>query len=307
MALLILFTMVYSVPAEAGTRAARLIGAYSDDWPLANSTIGPLQTNKFFYRYLPPSYRHTTSNGQPGCGAKNGAGKWIYPPSRVTCIIVYNHPNYHLQKFIQSIPSGRQVIISYCNEPEGTNNRPRHCGYGSAQFKATFKEQSALIHQYDHGARNIRIAQISETWEYVPGSSHDNGGRAPDCHYIVPAGEDPYLNLYLADIYEPHLKQDRSLGGDVQWTTWAKCTRGRGLVRGIAEYAVMCRVANETENGGKSIVAATLADDDAYLKANFPRLAVWEYWYTRQSGNGDGCAFTNPQAIKEWKAIEAGN
>lgn len=310
-ALLIPLVMLSFGSAQAGTPAAKLIGAYSDNWPLANSTIGPLQTNKFFYQSLPASYADTASNGQPGCGAKDSSGNWIYPPSQITCIIVYDTADTNLQQFIQSIPAARNVIIGYCNEPEGTHNHPNECGSGAGIFKTTFEDQSAKIHQYDGGASNIKIAEVSEAYQYDPGTDHDNGGQASTgCPFIVPSQSDTDLNFYLIDIYEPNLTSDQNLGSDAQWTTWVGCTTGQGLSRGIAEYAILCGNSNATEttpSGSVSIVAKTLADDDTYLKANFPNLALWEYWYTNQAGNGSGCAFTNHQAINEWQAIEAGS
>lgn len=303
MALIIPLAVISSVPAQAGTRAANLIGAYSDNWPLANSTLDPLQTNKFFYGDgLPASYNDPTSNGQPGCGT-------YAPTHTITCIIVYDVVNSNLKSFIRSIPSTQQVIIGYCNEPEGTHNNPGECGYGHENFLTTFENQSALIHQYDGGATNIKIAEVSEAYQYAAGTTHDNGGASPNCPYIVPSQSDPYLNFYLIDIYEPNLTQDQNLGAKPNgpWNTWIGCTQGMGLARGIAEYGILCGNTNATESGGKSIVAATLADDDSYLKANFPNLEVWEYWYTNQAGSPNGCAFTNQQSINEWKAIEAGN
>jgi len=297
-ALVVMFAMTGFASAQAGTRAAKLIGAYSDNWPLAESTIGPLHTNKFFYEELPASYADSATNGQPGCGAKNSSGGWIYPPSQVTCIIVYDTATTNLKAFIQSIPSNRNVIIGYCNEPEGTHDVQGECGYGATNFVSTFENQSTLIQQYDGDATNIKIAEVSEAWEYAAGTDHDNGGASPDCPYIVPS---QYLNFYLIDVYEPGLTAARNLGGDLQWNTWVGCTSGMGVPRGIAEYGILCGNANSP------IVTKTLADDDAYLKANFPNLEVWEYWYTNQAGGGTGCAFTNPATIAEWQAIEAGN
>lgn len=292
-ALPLLLGLITAVPTQAGTRAAQLIGAYAStkpSWTSANSTLDPLQTDKFFYQTLSTSYTGTTANGLPGCGAKDGSGNWIYPPSQVTCIITYKTATTNLKSFVRSIPSNRNVILAYCNEPEGTNRQI--CG--GADFLSTFENQTSLIRQYDGDASNIKIAEISEAYQYDPGTGHDNGGASPNCPYIVPPR---YLDFYLVDVYENYLTSAQNLGSDPEWNTWVGCTANTsGIARGIAEYAILCG-----HDPNSPIVKTTIADDDSYLKAHFPTLKVWEYWYS------GGCVFTNTKTIAEWQAVEAGN
>jgi hypothetical protein len=286
--------------ALAGTRAANLIGAYADDWPSANSTIGPLQTQKFFYKDgLPPNAADPTSNNQkPGCEATDPTtGQLVYPVN-VTCIITYgavNSPD-NLDSFLRSLNPNRHVIMAFCNEPEihmGTDgcmcdlplwNSPAPCA-GAGNFILQFDEQSGAVQDFEnnHPTYDIQFAEDS-----YAGSNYSSS--PPDCSFIVSPST---VSFYLVDVYEPK-STGQNLGQNAAWNGWVSCTHNNaGVTRGIAEYGINC-------SGDQKEIAPTFAADQTYLEQHFPSLEVWELWYA------GGCLFTNQDAITEWKLIEAG-
>jgi hypothetical protein len=280
--------------AQAQTPVAAYTGAYAKNaptWPVADQKIGPLQSDKYFYDTLPTSYDDPTWGGAPGCGTSTY-------PSNILCIITYDIPTTNLASFIKSMNgTHHEIILVFVNEPEGPGKFPS----GQAYVKE-FEGQSNLIREYvkeylSSATRpEIQIAEDSTYYQYDPGTKHDNGGSVSSpggCPYIVPT---QYLNYYLIDIYR-HMSSAASLGQNVEWNTWAACTKnGNGVDRGIAEYGVNCG------NNNSSVLTDTLIDDNTYLKENFPGLEVWNLWYY------GGCVFGNKYgAITEWKTIEAGN
>jgi len=285
--------------ALASTRAANLIGAYADDWPSANSTIGPLDTNKFFYKDgLPASATDPTSNNnKPGCEATDPAtGNLVYPLN-VTCIITYgavNSPN-NLDSFLASINPNRHVILAFCNEPEihmGPSGcvcdlplwtSPAPCST-AGNFILQFDEQSQAVQSFlnNHPAYHIQFAEDSWAGYYSP--------TQPDCSFIVPPSS---VNYYFVDVYEQN-NTGQDLGQDTAWNNWVGCTdNNAGVTRGIAEYGINC-------GGDKSTLYKTFNADQTYLENHFQNLELWALWYA------GGCLFTNQKAITAWQLIEDG-
>lgn len=178
-----------------------------------------------------------------------------------------------------------------------TTGTPTLCGTAS-NFINQFEVESKAITNFEASLpptdpRNVQVAEDSSGGYYRDG---DEQG----CDYIVPS---LYVNHYLVDIYEGKgtpIAQPEVLSSDAAWTTWAKCTGNTGVSRGIAEFGINCG----NEGTYDSAVAQSLSDDDAYLKANYKSLYVWNIW------DYDGCTLNNTDeaaSTHEWQSITNGD
>lgn len=310
-----------SAQALTQTPAARYIGAdaySSPTWALADTPgqdyyLGNLQSEKLFYKDgLPSSDADTTSNGVAGCGAQNPDGSYVYPAS-VLCVITYNAvtstSDANLQSFLDStVGDPHQIILAFCNEPEnGSNDNGCMCDFGTemscstpGSFITEFETESDEVMAFEaqRGVQNVQFAEDSWGGHYESGT----GG----CNFLVPS---QYVKYYLVDIYEGRndnpISQPEELNQDPGWNNWINCTNGRGVDRGIAEFAINCGNEQKSLDGGlyEEAVAQSLSEDDAYLKANF-HLEVWNIW------DSGGCAINHqdePDSVNAWRNIEAGN
>lgn len=313
--------------ALAGTPAAKYIGvdAYSlPSWDQVNNPnsqyyVGPANSEKFFYNgeALPDSDTVNTSNGIPGCGATKSDGGYVYPPSTL-CIITWNTASSidgsDLQKFLSStVNDPHQIVMAFCNEPEihhGSDgcvcypimSPQRPCG-DSAVFISQFEVESNYITTFEqkHNATNVHVAEVSWADYYTNGACSD---------FIVPP---LYVDHYLVDVYEGRngnpISQPENLGQDQAWNNWVGCTKGSGVSRGIAEFAINCGNEQKSLNGGayEEAVAASFTEDDTYLKNNFPNLYVWNLWDTSPNCSLDNQPGDEPDSVTAWQNIAAGD
>jgi hypothetical protein len=276
--------------------APMLIGAAAlqtvPEWHSANSEIGPLQTQRIFYKGAPP-----TSYAGSYCSELRAG---------ITCIVSYKTQTTNVASYVKSIPPGRKVIFIFHHEPE--NDTFSGPGTNGQNFVSDFEAQSSLIRSSARGAANIKVAMAAEAFQYQPGTRWDNGGQ---CGYIPPVR---YVDYYLADIYEPD-PSGRDLPHSVvrtQWDTWLGCVKAANqgaahpAALGIAEYGLGTLA-------GNTVREETMAADNTYLKRILPIFGLWEYWWEDNSIDG-GCTasncdwqFTDPATVREWQKIEGGS
>jgi hypothetical protein len=281
--------------SQSHSRAATLIGAATvqtvTGWDSARSDIGPVATQRIFYKGALPA-RYAGSY----CSAL---------PARATCIISYKRPTVNVASYVTSVPSGRDVIFIFHHEPE--NDTFPGPGTNGQNFVSAFTVQSALIRSAARHAAHVKVAMAAETFQYQPGTRWDHGA---DCSYIPPARS---VDYYFADIYEPRPDGRDLAHGPVraQWNTWLGCVNAANKASprtpatlGIAEYGLGTLAGNAARE-------KTMAADAAYLEATFTHFALWEYWWQNDSAAG-GCTaascdwkFTDAPTTKEWHALEA--
>jgi hypothetical protein len=270
--------LVAAAPAAgAQTRVATWIGARATDWTTANATIGPLQTQRVFYKTTLPA---TFAASQ--CGPL---------PSDVMCIVSYKTPDTNVASFVASIPAGRTapVMIIFHHEPEA--DFP-----SGADFVAEFDAQSAEIRAAARGAGlttgpagEVEVDMAAGSYQYGASSRHGY-----DCSYIPPASD---VDHYTVDAYQGQLG---GLAKNAGFVRWLSCTQGKGIIRGITEYGLgACQ--------GNAAREQDMASDLAYLPTVLPKLYLLEYWWENTTSSCDQeWQFTDAQTIAEWQSIEAG-
>ncbi len=257
-------------------------------WNAADKVVGPLQSDKIFYgtgtgvKPLPPSFKGSVCD------------ELKHQP---VCVIAYKTASKKtLQSFVESMPArrGRPVIMVWWDEPELAKS-----GMSAGTYKKNFSLRSEWVRQAANAKHltYVKVAMDSATSGYAPGQP------GYDCSYLPAAMN---VDYYLADVYQHRLT---GLGNVAGFGRWAQCTAGRGKLRGIAEYGLgVCTAAGTKASQVER--EHTLAADAAYLAKNFPRLFMWEYWWSEISGSGGRCAHSwfppNSVIATEWKRIEAG-
>lgn len=288
-------TMTAAASAAAASQRVPHIGAFAgtaSQWNAAYTTIGPLQVNKEFYsttKLLPASFSGSTC---------------AHLAHNPVCIVTFKTPT-NLDSFVKSIPAHRNLVIMvYYQEPELTKD-----ALSPGAFKTKFDKLSGEIRQdaKDKHLTNVRVAMDSATYQYAaPGSGNSRGYS---CAYIpLPK----YVDYYLADVYQPTLI---GLQNDAEFHRWNHCTAGKGKPQGIAEYGLgVCvpKPGTFTEQDR----ANTLAADAGYLAKAFPKLLMWEYWWSTISGSKGACdkwqfplttkGGAESPTLKNWKKIVAG-
>jgi hypothetical protein len=287
-------------------RAATLIGAKDPSingsaFGYANRIIGPLQADKLFYspsKTLPASYSASTCHTLP---------------ANVTCVLAYKVATVDVASFVSSIPSGRNTVLVWHQEPEH-DHFSGPCGSNGANFVCEFKKQAHLIRSSTTPSNraNVWVADDAATYQYDPGTSHDAGGAERSCAYTVPR---KYVDFYFADTYDDTLADVRgTLADSPMWTGWLSCVLRQNRPIGLAEYGVNC---GSTANAPST--HTVMAADDRYLRGQsfvpagstqaYTRpVVLWEYWWYNYQGFN--CAFTpdgrpdGAQAVREWRAIE---
>lgn len=267
-------------------RAATLIGGHGDGntaaaWVTANGTVGPMQTAKIFYSgALPATFPGSICDQHP-------AG--------VVCEIAYKTQMTQaaITSFVSSIPSSRDVVLVYHQEPEGDYT-------SGSQFITEWEQQAGFIRTAAAGAPNIFVA------DNAGGYNYGTGRLAADCSYVAPGAD-----IYLEDHYmNPTDGLDMAHTAGIQasiWTNFLSCVNqvSPGAPVGIGEYA-----ANSGAKGfdpTAPAVASMITADDAYLKTITGNPVFWwANWYDHTLAQGDYAPWS-AAGISAWKAAEAGN
>jgi hypothetical protein len=317
-----------SLPVAASSRVQFIggwAGSHPSDWLNANQTtqIGPLQTEKDWFPNTSPPRMLPLSFTDTACYK-------IYvatPRHNPICLIAYKDTvngqidNSNLQSFISSIPpSHATVIMLFYMEPDVTlwqynchiTKTPQPSYASGAQYVQQFEAQSTLIRQYasQAGLTNVQVASGSGIASFNPNKSVGCNGKdyyGYNCAFIPPPA---YTDHYFTEVYHPKLIL---IQNDKRFAKWNGCTSGLGKSQGISDYALgVCKPGGGTFT--ESDRAAVMAQDAAYLAANFPNLYMWQYWWFHTAGNPNPCesyrfpaaSSATPQTAQEWQAIEAG-
>jgi hypothetical protein len=311
-------------------RAALMIGAYQTGdmtWKNANSTIGPLQSEKIFYtegQDFPASWDSSSNTCYNIEQDYTDHSKWP------ACIIAFKdrETEGQFQSFLADMPTDQTVIFVFHQEPEGDSfpHDSSSCDQGttsdSVEFTCEFAQEAGAIQtavdpQHDNRTENVFTAEDSSSIKYA------TGGVGASCGWIAPSGAD----FYLVDHYERgwangtnlHMQTGDTTGvAAQQWNNWLSCvtpystTEDRPI--GLSEYG-LCS-GNPTGNicsGGVTDCSGgqSTSDDEATMEADRSYLAnepwgtsptlLWEYWY-------DNCwSFDNTNGgITEWQTTIEG-
>jgi hypothetical protein len=291
-------------------RAAAVIGAEDGSgdctaFSTANSAIGPLQTCKIFYG---------PSSALPGTYSGSTCAKL---PANVTCLISYKVMTTNVASYVGSIPAGRNVILTYWQEPE--NDSFSYNGLtGGPAYVAEYESQVNLIRSATTSASraNVFVAMDAMDYQYDQGTSHNLGGAGGACSFIPPSS---YVDFYLSDHYEftaSGSNMSADSGSQAEWNGWLGCVKGQAKPIGVAEYGLNC--GQSGGNGAEPNALSTsegMAADNSYLKGNPDGLpvAIWEYWWDTNGDPSGNCQFTaggspdGSQAAAQWQANETQN
>lgn len=270
-------------PASGSTRVATWIGARGgitnnlSYWVDANKTIGPLQTDRVFYRTLPTSY--WDDNYCSGL------------PASVMCIVSYKTPTTNVASYVSSVPKTRPFQITFNHEPEGGDFS------SGASFVSQFEQQVDIIRAAANasGRTNVKPVMIAGS-SYQYAKPERNGYN---CSYIPPA---KYVSHYYADIYDYDVVGLQNLPG---FQRWLQCTSGLHRTRGITEMGIaptFCSISGLTRT-------QVLRRNVNYLPTVMPKMFMLEYWWVDTRVTDGTCGdwkFTDSTTINLWKNILAG-
>jgi hypothetical protein len=283
----VIATAAPSVAGEASGIKGVWVRGGSTEWRTASDAFGPLHSARIFYpAELPASYAGSRGSDLP---------------DDVTLVVSYRTRTTNVAAYVCSMPARRNVILSYHHEPE--QKYPEKSPFATgADYVAAFTGQSAKIRQAasDCGrGGQVKVAMIALSWSYA-----NSTRRGYTCSFIPPAGS---VDYYLADTYDPY---QLSLAREPGFQRWKACTAG-GKPRGLAEHGIgqgngtfpNCQFTDAQR-------ARVLHADDAYLGANFPGFALWEYSWTGDAA-GDACWHRwrfpiGGQSAAQWEAIATG-
>jgi hypothetical protein len=273
-------------------------------WSSANTSIGPLQEDKIFYNTLPAAVNGVSGFVNSTCDNL---------PPNVTCVIAYNTPTTNLMSFISGIPSTRNVIFDYHQEPENGDYT------SGATFVGEFEGQSSDIRLDSGNAPNIFVAEDSSSSGYGPGQpGADCSVSAHD--YIVPPA---YVDFYAVDHYEfdPNGENYSTGQNSADWNTWLNCvTTGDPDTLGSAPkpiglfefgYGVQ---STGCSSGPESTRNSTMISDGNYLQGlestiNAPVVA-WDYWWVDDTSVGPCHDWNFPATsttASTWRGFETQN
>lgn len=291
-------------------RSATIIGAEDGSgngtaFAAANTAIGPLQSDKFFYSpttSLPSSYSGTN------CATDQAANPGV------TCVIAYKVATTNVAAFVASIPAGDNVIMTWWQEPE--NDTFSGSGTNGQNFVTDFNAQAALIRASTTSSNiaNVFVADDALGYQYAAGTGHNDGGAPSSCSFIPSASN---VDFYLDDQYQltsngGNLSTNTGSGSNAEWNGWLGCVSGQDKPIGIAEYGVNCGQAGGTGSAPNALTTSQeFAADSTYLSGEPAGLPVvmWEYWYN----SNVGCVFTTggspsgTAAVTQWQANETQN
>lgn len=334
-------------------RAAQAIGAhgpvpcspgctYNDrDWMNANSTIGPLQSDKEFFsngNNLPSNFDQTICWAIEGDLGTNSP----WP----VCVIAYDGTTMtqtDMNNFLSTVPAQQELYIVWHQEPEGDSfSSEPGCGSdtGAAAFVCEFEQQGSLVHDSPYYGPNIFVAMDSSGYHYgdvtddsSPGDETASSGTSDgtnNCPYMPPnsANSSGGADIYLVDFYQHSVVDGTNVNTEAiredNWKNWLSCATGRNRPIGLGEYgldqstsAQIAPCTNSPDDAANTPSAMTA--DNSYLEQlpmssqaelkNHVPVAMWGYWYDNNSGSASGCnVFDNTYgAITTWQGIETAN
>jgi hypothetical protein len=258
-------------------RVARLIGGDAAQtlqaWQHMNTTIGPSNTQRIFYRGLPATFAGSLGDQ--------------HPPG-VALVISYKTQDHNVAAFVDSIPAKRYVTMIYHHEPEGPDYRD------GAQFVSEFTAQSRLIRS--RRKTSVRVAMCSALYPYRTGGQL----RAITGQYLP--GPD-HVDYYLADVYQYDWNWPaHGLADHTPWLNWLRLVKGRGKRLGISEYGIGS-LPDATNPVTPAMRNARIQADRDYLWRTFGgRLRMWCYWWQNRP-NDIQSQFTDAPTVTTWRAI----
>jgi hypothetical protein len=306
-------------------RAALMIGAYEPNpaaWNQANTSIGPLQSDKIFFGggspALPGNWKSKTNKCYELEQSHKNLATWP------TCVI--NLADFEnktqITDFLTDLPAAQTVIMVYHGEPEGKTFQrcpAKAIPVGdAANFVCYFGLESGYVR-----SAAVKLGLTENVFTADDAASHEYGnhgaGMYPErCAWIAPSSE---ADFYFVDHYERGWANGTNLSvqnGQAnvaqQWNNWLGCVDNSTKPIGLAEYG-LCAGTSSCNKGtppaaclneaSSAKVTATMTADNSYLANNpsgdSPTL-LWEYWY-------DKCwTFTNAaHGITKWQSIENQN
>jgi hypothetical protein len=278
-------------------RAAELIGADGGhdgsvaDWMDANNKIGPLQSDKVFYRKLPASFSGSMCDELP---------------APIVCFVDYQVMNTNLTSFVSGIPASRTVVMIFRGEPEGKTYNYHGKTAGPA-YVAEFEHEARLVRAAAKDAPNVFIAMDASAYGYRP------GGPGLGCSFIPPSR---YVDFYLIDHYQldpngSSVSQGTGTGPG-EWQAWLSCVRGYGKPIGLAEYGLgTCGTQVDALRQDSITATAPYLESLPGSSTLDAPVLVWSYWWVNESHRSrDQCEdwqFTGPPTIRAWHTIEMGS
>jgi hypothetical protein len=313
-------------------RAAQAIGAKgplcvngkcgdytASDWGYANSTIGPLQSDKEFFNSTnnPPDGDLPSSFHNTACyGIEQSLGSTNYSAWPV-CILAYTGTSMtftDMDNFLSTVPPQQELYLVWRQEPEldsFSNGVPACPGLtGGKAFVCEFQYQANLIHGSAYFGPNIFVAMDSAGSQYGDLvddlSANDDTGVGTNgtngCAYIPPSNADPNggADIYLLDFYQNSQVDGTNVNTEAiredNWKNWLNCVTPRNRPIGFGEYGLDQSTGGTTEpcdnnpNGNDAAqTPSAMAADNGYLKQlpmssqsemqNHVPVVVWNYWY----------------------------
>jgi hypothetical protein len=298
-------------------RAAQIIGAHGPsttgkytaaNWLTANSSIGPLQSDKQFFNPstpMPSTWASTDNNCYEIEQSIANPADWP------ACVISYLDQQANLQGFLAGMPVAQQVIFTWWQEPENDtfSGCPGAAAGNGPNFVCYFVAQASRIRAAAAAVgrtAEVFVAADAQSYMYSNDPSHNNG---TNCSFTPPSSS---VDFYLIDHYDQNVdKQGQNLPAEEapysdQWNNWSSCVHGAGKPIGIAEYGLNCTTSPNSAN-----VTSAIAADSSYLAAipgaNSPTV-LWTYWWSPHGFAGQGCQFSNSfNAVTTWQAAETQN
>lgn len=250
----------------------------------AQTTIGPLTGIKMFYSFALGTW--TTPNSS---GMSPAAVVAKYPD--VIPILCWNTQmtDTALAAFVNSVPAGQVVGLSWQQEPEGGGKFD-----SGADFISGWNDQVTKF----RAVGNPNILAIScHTWgQYMPAGNAVTGSYIPDKDFVDYAGIDIYQHQAGGVFNGATTWPSNGLANHVGFQKWKSLCEAKGLSMAVTEYGV-------DDNGTLDRRNARIQLDYAYLKTAFQSnpLFMLLYWWHNMDKNNTHYKFTDTPTVTTWK------
>jgi hypothetical protein len=285
-------------------------GNYTDaDWRASDATgstgIGPLQTDKEFF----PTGT-VLDWGSTNCLEHEAH---LSPSAWPVCIINYADPvsQQTMNSFVQAIPPGQAVILTWHNEPEAntfSGCAPQGSSNGQ-QYVCIWKKQYAEYQAANPGP-NVTMRMDAGSYQYLPGK---NGA---DCSFLPPSDN---TDGYMIDYYE-HTVDGNNVATNANsgqaWVDWTNCvtsSQASGGTGGHKPIGLAEEGYDQSTTSNRNHTRAAEIADQSYLE-NYPATShqpvdIWSYWWSN-AGPNNQTLFDNVNCagcMDQWKANETAN